>query len=276
MKVIALVGASGTGKSHRAIYVANEYKVNLIIDDGLLIKGSRIIAGISSKSQNTKIGAIRTALFTKKEHAQQVKSAINEIKPERLLVLGTSDGMIKKIIERLDLPEPEKMIYISEVATSEEIKRAFDNRLKYNKHVVPAPTMEVKPKLSGILSVPLQTIFSRKEIMPYPSHLKVEQTVVKPTFNYFGKFYITNTALRDITKFSLYKFNEIDKLLKANFLSTHEGMKVKIELSAYFNVELAKLGKEMQVELKKNIEHMTALHVAEIDVNFKKLVFSKE
>lgn len=274
MKLIALVGASGTGKSHRAIYVANEYKVDLIIDDGLLIRGSRIIAGISSKSQDTKIGAIRTALFSKNEHAQQVKNTINEIKPERILVLGTSDGMIKKIIERLELPEAEKVIYISEVATSDEIKRAFDNRLKHNKHVVPAPTMEVKPKLSGILSVPLQTIFSRREIKSYPSHLKVEQTVVKPTFNFFGKFYIANSALRDITKFSLYKFIEIDKLLKANFLSTHEGMKIKIELAVYFNTDLAKLGKEVQVELKDNIEHMTALHVAEIDVNFKKLVFA--
>ena len=51
MDVIALVGPSGTGKSHRALLVANQYKADIIIDDGLLIKDGKIIAGSSAKKE---------------------------------------------------------------------------------------------------------------------------------------------------------------------------------------------------------------------------------
>ena len=35
MEVLALVGPSGTGKSHRALVVAHDYNVDAIIDDGI-------------------------------------------------------------------------------------------------------------------------------------------------------------------------------------------------------------------------------------------------
>ena len=42
MDVIALVGPSGTGKSHRALMVARQNKADAIIDDGILIKDNKI------------------------------------------------------------------------------------------------------------------------------------------------------------------------------------------------------------------------------------------
>ena len=49
MEVYALVGPSGTGKSYRAISFANEMGILYILDDGLLIKDNRILAGVSAK-----------------------------------------------------------------------------------------------------------------------------------------------------------------------------------------------------------------------------------
>ena len=43
IKVYAFIGPSGTGKSYRAQMVANEYNINYIIDDGILIKENDII-----------------------------------------------------------------------------------------------------------------------------------------------------------------------------------------------------------------------------------------
>ena len=37
MEIYALVGPSGTGKSHHATELADELQINYIIDDGLLI-----------------------------------------------------------------------------------------------------------------------------------------------------------------------------------------------------------------------------------------------
>jgi len=64
IEVIALVGPSGTGKSHHAMWVAQEYGCRAIIDDGLLISGSRIVAGKSAKREETKTAAVRRAVFT--------------------------------------------------------------------------------------------------------------------------------------------------------------------------------------------------------------------
>ena len=43
IKVFALVGRSGTGKSHHSKLLAQKYHIDLIIDDGLLIKGDKIV-----------------------------------------------------------------------------------------------------------------------------------------------------------------------------------------------------------------------------------------
>ena len=87
MEVIALVGPSGTGKSHRALIVAHEHNIDGIIDDGLLIKDSKIIAGRSAKKEPSKIRAVKTAIFMDPDHAAEVRQGIETIKPERLLIL---------------------------------------------------------------------------------------------------------------------------------------------------------------------------------------------
>ena len=53
IKVYAFVGPSGTGKSYRAQMVANAKGVEYIIDDGLLICGNEVVAGISAKKAPT-------------------------------------------------------------------------------------------------------------------------------------------------------------------------------------------------------------------------------
>ena len=63
MEVIALVGPSGTGKSHRALLVAHNNQADAIIDDGLLIKNGKIIAGKSAKREQNKVLAVKRAIF---------------------------------------------------------------------------------------------------------------------------------------------------------------------------------------------------------------------
>ena len=75
MDVIALVGPSGTGKSHRALLVAHEHKADAIIDDGILIKDGKIIAGHSAKREPSKIMAVRRAIFILPGHAEEVRQA---------------------------------------------------------------------------------------------------------------------------------------------------------------------------------------------------------
>jgi ABC-type dipeptide/oligopeptide/nickel transport system ATPase component len=62
-KSIALVGKSGTGKSFRSKIIAEKYHCQLIIDDGLLIKGDRILAGRSQNAPKANARSRGTAVF---------------------------------------------------------------------------------------------------------------------------------------------------------------------------------------------------------------------
>ena len=86
MEVIALVGQSGTGKSHRALMVANEYQADAIIDDGILIRDGKIVAGKSAKHEKSKIMAVRRAIFVLPGHAEEVGEALREDMPNRILI----------------------------------------------------------------------------------------------------------------------------------------------------------------------------------------------
>ena len=55
VKVYALVGRSGTGKSFRAQLVADKYHIPLIVDDGLLIKDDKILAGRAPNRKTTSL-----------------------------------------------------------------------------------------------------------------------------------------------------------------------------------------------------------------------------
>ena len=181
IKVYAFVGPSGTGKSYRAQMVANENNIHYIIDDGLFINDNEKIAGESAKKAPTKIETVKKALFLQQEQKDEIRKAIEKYKPESILILGTSDGMVNKIAANIGLPPVEKIIYIEEIATPEEIQEARRSRVTEGKHVIPVPTFEIKKDFSGFILDPLQ-IFKIKSgnNKPYIS----EKSIIRPTFSY--------------------------------------------------------------------------------------------
>ena len=151
MQVYGLYGKSGTGKSYQAMGVCRDLEIEAIVDDGLFICGGRVAAGISAKRQATRIGAIKTALFTDEEHCRAVGEKIRQLHPESILILGTSAGMVRKIAERLSLPPVETMIPIEEITTATEREEASRQRKELGKHVIPAPTFQIKRQFSGYI-----------------------------------------------------------------------------------------------------------------------------
>ena len=122
MKVYAFVGPSGTGKSYRAQMVAGEKDTHFIIDDGLLIKDNEVVAGESAKKASTKVATVKHALFYEEKEKAEIVKALKKYKPQSILILGTSDGMVQKIASNLGLPAISETIYITDVATEAEMK----------------------------------------------------------------------------------------------------------------------------------------------------------
>ena len=94
MKVYSLTGPAGTGKSYQAMALCQEKNIVSIIDDGLFIFRNKVEAGISAKRQKTKVGAIKTALFTTDEHCDSVRRRIRELDPAAKVGLLYADGPI--------------------------------------------------------------------------------------------------------------------------------------------------------------------------------------
>ncbi len=88
MIVYTLIGKSGTGKSTNAIQFAYEHNISAIIDDGLLIKGTKILAGTSAKNETNRIQAVKRAIFTEEDHAEAVRQALAGNDVRRLLILA--------------------------------------------------------------------------------------------------------------------------------------------------------------------------------------------
>lgn len=78
MDVYTLVGKSGTGKSFHAMNLCKKLDIEAIIDDGLFIYKNSVIAGTSAKRSNTKIGAVKVALFNDEQIRQEVAAAIKQ------------------------------------------------------------------------------------------------------------------------------------------------------------------------------------------------------
>ncbi|PZN10294.1 MAG: hypothetical protein DIU69_07345 [Bacillota bacterium] len=270
MEVYALVGPSGTGKSHRAAAVAREYEADALIDDGLLIRESRIVAGRSAKREATKIGAIRRALFLDPEHREEVRRALAELKPRRVLVLGTSREMVDRIADALDLPRPTRYISIEEVASPEEIRRARLIRRTQGRHVIPAPTFEVKKSFSGYLLDPLR-LFYRGKNRPQPAQV-IEKTMVRPTYSSLGRFYITRHVVAAIASHAARQVPGLAQVLRVGVDDREDGVVISLEVAVEYGRPLRPVLEAVQKRAAQAVEHMTALNVLAVDVVARRLV----
>ena len=263
IKIYAFVGPSGTGKSYRAQMVASEKNINFIIDDGLLIKDNEVIAGESAKKAPTKIETVKHALFYKDEEKEEIIKALKKYKPESILILGTSDGMVEKIAANLGLPEISEITYISDVATQEEMETARRIRVTEGKHVIPVPTFEIKKDFSGYLLDPLQIFKTKgKGQQPYIS----EKSIIRPTFSYMGNFTISDTVFRQILEYLASKTPGIYKIQKIRVDNFGEGAKLYMEVTVVYGFNLIDGIKQFKIKAKKEIEKLTAMNVEEFEV----------
>ena len=273
LKVYAFVGPSGTGKSYRAQMVASERNINFIIDDGLLIKDNEVVAGESAKKASTKVATVKHALFYEETEREPVIKAFKKYKPESVLILGTSDGMVQKIAANLGLPEISETIYITDVATEEEMKTARRIRVTEGKHVIPVPTFEIKKDFSGYLLDPLQIFKSKgKGQKPYIS----EKSIIRPTFSYLGKFTISDLVFRQILEYLAIQTPAIHKIIKTRVDNFGEGAKIYMEVSIVYGFNVKEGLNAFTAKAKKEIEKLTAMNVVDLEVIAKNIYVPQE
>lgn len=273
MRTLALIGKSGTGKSHKAQLIAKENEIDFIIDDGLLIHGSRVLAGYSAKRETTRLGAIRRAIFQDPSHAAEVKGKLSEMKVDSLLILGTSDSMIEAICETLSIPLPESIIRIEDISSHREITTARMIRKAAGKHVIPVPTLEIKKDFSGFFLDPLRIFRKRKG---KPTELLEEKSVVRPTYSYMGRYTINDTTVSQIALYTARQVPGIGHGGRVFIENYTGGVILKLELAVEYGVPLQPVLEEVQKKVTQVIEHMTAINVLKVNVLAKNIYFSEK
>ncbi len=268
IEVYAFVGPSGTGKSYRAQMVAGAYNIKFIIDDGLLVKENAIVAGQSAKKAPTKIETIKKALFNDANQKAEMQEAIIKLNPKSILILGTSDKMVKTIAENLGLPPIKKTIYITDVATEEEIENAKRIRTTEGKHVIPVPTFELKKDFSGYLLDPLQ-IFKSQGLNGNP--YIAEKSIIRPTFNYIGNFTISDNVFKQIIEVQAKDIKSISKIIRIRVNKSEEGPNVYIEVEIVYGFNIITELKKFKERCIRDIERQTRMNVTEFKIVAKKI-----
>lgn len=270
MKVFALVGKSGTGKSFQAMTLCGKKDINAIIDDGLFIYDGTIMEGISAKRQVTKIGAIKTALFTDEEHRESVARKIGEVSPEKIMLLGTSEGMVRKIAEKLGLPEIEELIYIEDITTEHDREIAYKQRYELGKHVIPVPTVQLKNHFSGYFLHPIRMFKGLNFGGTKDNHQ--ERSVVRPTYSYLGEFFISDKAVRDIVNHLGRKNHGVEEIHQVHSQNTPTGVEMTVILSMKYGSRVMECAELLQHEIREKVAEMTAFNVERVDLEVKALV----
>ncbi|MFO7941680.1 MAG: hypothetical protein R6U92_03430 [Bacillota bacterium] len=264
METVALVGASGTGKSQRALVVAGELGTPYIIDDGLFIRSDKILAGKSAKAETTKVAAVRRAIFDDPKHAEEVRRAIRRESPEKIIILGTSREMIIRIVNALQLPSVSAWLNIEDVASAEDITAALKTRRNRGEHVIPVPTMEVTKTLVGYIINPLRLLYQggvlRKPVI-------IEKSVVRPTFSTLGRFYIADRVVASIASRALRGVSWLRLVMPPVTRAGDGGISVTLICSVDAGAVSGRRFREVQLWVKDAIEEMTSLPVGEVNIN---------
>jgi hypothetical protein len=271
-KVYAFVGESGTGKSFHAKLVAQKHRISLIIDDGLLIKDNRIIAGRSAKEEKSYMGAVRVALFGSEEQRREVAGRLAVEHFRKILILGTSNKMVGKIASQLGLPKPCKFIRIEDVAGRDEIETALRTRRIEGKHIIPAPQAEVKRNYADIFFGAIcvrKKNFVPQNIVITPVH---EKSLVRPLYSRRERIKISEMALSQMALLSINVFDADIKVKHVDVKKTDDneasaaGYRLVLLVDLPNNWELGDLITGLKRHIIEDIERFTGILIEEVNI----------
>ena len=260
--ITALVGQSGTGKSHHAVVVAKKVGAQAIIDDGLLIVGNKVAAGSSAKKEKTMLSSVKRALFTDPKHVEEVKRAIDENNIERLLILGTSEAMTQRIADTLDIGEVSKFIHIEDISCEQDIQTARELRRTEGKHIIPVPTIEIKKDFSGYFLHPLRLFRRNKENKEDVAY----KTIVRPTYSYMGEYTISDNAIVQAVEYEANKIKEISVVHQVVVDYSKSSTKIDITVSIKHPANIQDVCKKLSAFVAAIVEKMTAINIDEVNV----------
>ncbi len=258
----AFIGAAGTGKSQRAQLVASLFDADYIIDDGLVIYRGGIVCGKSAKSERNQVSAIRRALFEFDDHRKEVIDYFAKASPCSVMIIATSDNMVMRILRKLGLPDPSRIIRIEQIATAEEIQKARRERFSKGQHVIPVSQVLVRKNFAGKLVGQLRVFWKTK------NNREGDKTIVRPPFSFYGEVHIDPVAIEQLVSFIATRTAQVAKVTEVNISPDSEeslsiSVKITVTLGDKTFLTLASLVRE---RIAVSVRFFTGMDVKNVDI----------
>jgi hypothetical protein len=241
--------------------VAYKRSVDLIIDDGLVVKKGQMLCGKSAKAERNLVSAIRRALFEFPDHRREVRDFLKRTKPDSVLIVATSEGMARTIAKNLTLPEPKEFIRIEDVATPEEINQAREERLRAKRHVIPISHAHVRKNFAGKL------VNHIKALLGSPDNLEEERTIVNPPFSFYGQLQIDPSVVEQLAVYFAKRTAQVKKVEEVKAKPEENGVALSIGVvldkgpSSFLVV-----GEQLRRRIASAVGYFTGLEIKRVDV----------
>ena len=270
--VYALVGKSGTGKSFRAKLLAEKIGIPYVIDDGLLIHGETILAGRSAKQEKLYISAIKTALFSDPKQQKKVIKIIQKKKIKKILLLGTSIGMVNRLAQRLELPPISQIIRIEEIASQKDIEDAIKSRFEDGNHVIPVPAIEVKRDYAQILSDTIRIFFKGEKRQDGIKKSRFfEKSIVQPDFHIdgksTGKVTISEAALTQMIFHCIDEYDDDVQVNKVKIQIGRSGYSINLMIVVPYGKTLTSDLEKLRKYIQDTIQRYTGIVIEMLEIS---------
>ncbi|MBQ7068377.1 MAG: hypothetical protein IJM82_04360, partial [Synergistaceae bacterium] len=234
---------------------------DVIIDDGLVISRGRILAGRSAKSEINRLRAIKRAIFEYEDHRNEVVRYLTRNPPKKLMILATSEGMIDKIISRLGLNNPVKIINITDISSSEEIEAALRERREKKQHVVPVAKAQIQNNFAGKLVSQIRGFFRGRD------KDESRNTIVKPLFSFNGKVVISSDALMAMCKKLISHEGHVRKIREVDIETYDDKIRVSIEIDLNLgNRSALSIAKTLQRKIRMGLSFFTGMEIRQVNI----------
>src|SRR5699024_4156587 len=151
--------------------------------------------------------------------------------------------MVNKIATALSLPPFHSIVKIEDIATEHEIKLAREQRMTQGKHIIPVPTLEIRKDFSGYFIDPLKIfrLYGKDKQVE-----ALEMTVVRPTFIYIGKLFISDLAIESLIINASKYIDEIYRIFNIAIVSRPEGVLLYFDVIVKYVPHIHKMLEEFQ------------------------------
>ncbi|MGD9950893.1 MAG: hypothetical protein AB7U29_20880, partial [Desulfobulbus sp.] len=189
----------------------------------------------------------------------------------KILILGTSEKMVTRLAEMLELPPITQIIKIEEIASQKDIENALKSRFEEGKHVIPVPAIEVKRDYAQILSDTIRIFFKGGNDKDGVKKSRFfEKSVVQPQYHEKGVGGSVTISEAALTQMILHCIDEQDAEILVRKIKVklgRSGYGIDLFIDVPFGKTLSGELHELRNYILENIQRYTGIMIDHLEIS---------